>query len=452
MDPGSTTVGELVLLGLLILLNGFFASAEIAIISANKFHLKQQAEAGNRTAKLILQLAENSSRLLATIQIGVTMAGFLASASAALSLSHTLRDWLHTLAIVPQNYLDQFAEPLAVIIVTTLLALVMLVLGELVPKSVALHYAQRISYLSAWPIHILAMLAYPVVQTLTLTTDAIAWLFGVRRRSALPFITAEEIKTMVDAGEEEGVFESEEKAMIYSVFDFGDTLTREVMVPRIDVVAVSVDTPLDQVLDTIIEAGFSRIPVYQDSIDDVVGVLYAKDLLRRMRDDGLPGRAGDLVRSAYFVPETKKVDDLLRELQRDKVHMAVVVDEYGGTAGVVTIEDLVEEIVGEIQDEYDWAEELLVEKVSAREGIFNARIGLDDVNQLMDLDLTTEDVDTLGGLIYSHLGRVPDVGDTVQVKDAEVTVLSLAGRRIKRVRVTKLAEPDPLNADAAPGD
>jgi len=432
-----TGLGELALLAILILVNAFFASAEIAIISVNKLHLKGQAEAGSRTAALILQLAENSSRFLATIQIGVTMAGFLASASAAVTLAHTFHDFFQTLTFVPAPYIDEFAEPLAVATVTVLLSLVMLILGELVPKAVALHYAERFAYLSAWPVYILSLVAYPFVQFLTLATDVITWPLGVRRRSALPFITAEEIKTMVDAGEEEGVLETGEKEMIYSVFEFGDTLVREVMVPRIDVVAVGADMSLDQVLDTIIQAGFSRIPVYRENIDDVMGVIYAKDLLRRMRDNGLVGQASDLARPAYFIPETKKVDQLFREMQRDKIHMALVVDEYGGTAGVVTIEDLVEEIVGEIQDEYDWAEEVVVEKVSDREGIFNARVDLDDVNRLMGLELEAEDVDTLGGLIYSHLGRVPDVGDKVELEEAVITVLSLVGRRIKQVRVTK---------------
>ncbi len=441
LESGSTTLGELALLAILILINGFFASAEIAIISANKLHLKGRAEEGNRTAALILQLAENSSRFLATIQIGVTMAGFLASASAAITLTHTFRDLFQSLTFVPAPYIAEFAEPLAVVTVTVLLSVVMLVLGELVPKAIALHYAERLAHISAWPVYVLSIIAYPFVQFLTLATDVITWPLGVRRRSALPFITADEIKTMVDAGEEEGVLETDEKEMIYSVFEFGDTLVREVMVPRIDVAAVSADTPLEQALEVIVQAGFSRIPVYRENIDNVMGVLYAKDLLRRVQEGGLTGKVGDLARPAYFVPETKKVDDLLREMQRNKVHMAVVVDEYGGTAGVVTIEDLVEEIVGEIQDEYDWAEEVLVEKVNGQEGLFNARIPLDDVNSLMELQLEAEDVDTLGGLIYSHLGRVPDVGDKVELDDAVITVLSLAGRRIKRVRVTKRATP-----------
>jgi len=436
-----TGLGELVLLAILILVNGFFASAEIAIVSVNKLRLKGVAEEGDRTAALILHLAENSSRLLATIQIGVTMAGFLASASAAINLAHVFHDLF--VLVIPAPYADEFAEPLAVVTVTVLLSLVMLILGELAPKAVALHYPERLAYISAWPVYVLSWIAYPLVQFLTLATDAVTRPLGVRRRSALPFITTDEIKTLVDAGEEEGVLESDEKEMIYSVFKFGDTLVREVMVPRIDVVAVGADLPLVQALDVIVQVGFSRIPVYRENIDNVIGVFYAKDLLRQVREGGLTGCVGDLARPAYFVPETKKVDDLLREMQRNKVHMAVVVDEYGGTAGVVTIEDLVEEIVGEIRDEYDWAEEVLVEKVSEREGIFNARVDLDDVNRLMGLNLQAEDVDSLGGLIYSHLGRVPDVGDKVELDEAVITVLSLAGRRIKRVRVTRRTPAPP---------
>jgi putative hemolysin len=249
-------------------------------------------------------------------------------------------------------------------------------------------------------------------------------------------VTEEEIKTLVDAGEEEGVIQEEEKDMIYSIFELGDTLAREVMVPRIDVVALDVTTPMLDALDAIMEAGHSRIPIYEETIDNVAGVLYAKDLLPFLRDGRTDVALRNVLREAYFIPETKRASDLLPDLQQRRVHMAIVVDEYGGIAGLVTIEDLLEEIVGEIQDEYD-TEDPFFEYISDNEYVFDARVDLDDLNRLMSVALPTEDSDTLGGFIYTELGKVPVVGDRVAFADLSLTVESVAGRRIKKVRVKR---------------
>jgi len=232
--------------------------------------------------------------------------------------------------------------------------------------------------------------------------------------------------------------------MIQSIFDFSDTLVREVMVPRIDVAGVTLETPMLQALEVILKAGHSRIPVYRDSIDNIQGILYAKDLLKYLRDGRTDTPLARIVRPAYFIPESKKVDELLQELQQRRVHMAVVVDEYGGTAGLVTIEDLLEEIVGEIQDEYD-SEEPTFEAVNSHEYLFDARVPIDEVNKLLDVELPSEGGDTLGGFIYSQLGKVPAPGDRIEFANVAIEVLSVAGRRIKQVRATVLA-PD----DAAP--
>jgi CBS domain containing-hemolysin-like protein len=267
-------------------------------------------------------------------------------------------------------------------------------------------------------------------------SNAISRLFGAEQAGDMPFVTEEEIKTLVDAGEEEGVIQEEEKAMIYSIFELGDTLAREVMIPRIDVVALDVTAPMTEALDIIMEAGLSRIPVYAETIDNVEGVLYAKDLLPYLREGRTDTALRSILREAYFIPETKKASDLLPDLQARRVHMAIVVDEYGGMAGLVTIEDLLEEIVGEIQDEYD-AEEPFVEFVSDNEYVFDARVDLDDLNRLMNVALPTDDSDTLGGFIYTELGKVPVVGDRVTFQDLAFTVESVAGRRIKKVRIEK---------------
>jgi CBS domain containing-hemolysin-like protein len=264
-------------------------------------------------------------------------------------------------------------------------------------------------------------------------------------------VTEDELKNLVDAGQQEGVLEQDERQMIYSIFRFGDTLAREIMVPRIDVFALPVTMPTLEAVDAVLESGFSRIPVYQESIDNIVGLLYAKDLLRAWREGNHVTSFSELLRTVYYIPESKKVTDLLAEMQAQRVHMAIVVDEYGGMAGLVTLEDIVEEIIGEIQDEYDQAEELLIQQVNEREFLFHGRIDLDDFDDIMETSLAQDDSDTLGGYIYSRIGRVPKGGESLRVGDLELTVEQVLGRRIRKVRVRRLpaiAESDEEKAHA----
>jgi CBS domain containing-hemolysin-like protein len=253
-----------------------------------------------------------------------------------------------------------------------------------------------------------------------------------------PDAREETVAQMVDASEKAGLIESDERAMIAGILQLDRTLTREIMVPRIDVVSVEVDTRLRDALDVIIAGAHSRVPVYEGSIDHVVGVLYAKDLLKALRDGKTDAPLRALLRPACFVPESKRLDELLQELQANKVHMAIVVDEYGGTAGVVTIEDILEEIVGEIQDEYDTGEEPQSERIGQNEAVFDARVTIDDANEMLDLNLPTES-DTLGGLVYQRLEKMPKVGDQVRVGDVVVSVINVTGRRIQKVRVARIA-------------
>ena len=270
--------------------------------------------------------------------------------------------------------------------------------------------------------------------------DAVAFLPLVESRdeSSEPESREEAVEQMVDASERAGLIESEERAMIAGVLQLDRTLTREIMVPRIDVIALDVETSLRDALDVVIAGAHSRVPVYEESVDHVVGLVYAKDLLKTLRDCATDAPLRSLLRPAYFVPESKRLDELLQELQRTKVHMAIVVDEYGGTAGIVTIEDVLEEIVGEIQDEYDTGEEPQIERVGENEGVFNARVTIDEVNETLALDLPSES-DTLGGLMYQRLEKMPKADDQVRVGDVEITVLSMVGRRIKKMRVVKLS-------------
>jgi CBS domain containing-hemolysin-like protein len=256
-------------------------------------------------------------------------------------------------------------------------------------------------------------------------------------------ITENELRSFVDASQRQGVLEKDERQMIFSIFEFGDTLVREIMVPRIDIYALDVDTPIEQAGDALLESGYSRIPVYKETIDNIVGVLYAKDLLRVGRTPGPIKSLRELLRPANFVPESKKLDDLLAEMQAGGIHIAIVVDEYGGVAGLVTLEDMVEEIVGEIQDEYDHGEELSYQKIAEGEYIFHGRINLDDFNEIMGSRLSSRDADTLGGYLFSRIDRVPKVGEKLEEGNVTLTVEQIVGRRIRRVRAQKTASAKP---------
>lgn len=435
---------ELIFLAVLITLNAFFSASEIAVISVPKLRLKQLSEDGNTTAEVLFHLADDSSRFLATIQIGVTFLGFLQSATAAISLSGGLAA---TLATVPVPIVAQSAQALAVGLITIALSLVTLIFGELAPKSIGLAHSERIALFVARPITLLARLASPLVRFLVWATNLVAKPFGGQPRRGLPIVTEEEIKTLVDAGEESGMLEEDEKEMIYSIFEFGETLAREVMVSRVDIVALDADTPLLDAMDVIIKHNHSRVPVYQNNIDNVIGILYAKDLLKVLREKGREAanqiKLSDIVRPAAFTPESKKVDELLEDMQKRRIHMAIVIDEYGGTAGLVTIEDILEEIVGEIQDEYDQAEEALIQELGATEWQIDARANLSDINDLLKTNLPIDESDTLGGFIYESLGKVPLPGDEVQHEDLLLKVVNVAGRRIGKIRVTRIVKEIP---------
>ena len=296
------------------------------------------------------------------------------------------------------------------------------------------------------PVEALSRVLRPLSRALTYVTNGIVRLFGGQTVRHGPFVTEEELRLLVEVGEEEGVLEEEEREMIHNVFELADTSVREVMVPRIDMVTVEADVSVDEAMSLIVQGGQSRIPVYDGSIDNIIGVLYAKDLLRNVAARQHPASVRELVREAYFVPESKRLDDLLRELQQQRVHMAIVVDEYGAVAGLVTIEDLVEEIIGDIQDEYD-KEELLVERISADEYLVDAKISLDELNEVLDTNLTSEEYETLGGFVYAKLDKIPTVGDVVRHDGFTFTILGTKGRRVTKVKVVRHHESEPGDTD-----
>jgi putative hemolysin len=425
---------EIGVIAVLILFNALFSATEMALVTIRKGRLTQQAEDGDQTARRILKLKEDPGRFLAVIQVGITFIGFLAAAFAGVSLSDGLADFLRT---VPA--LAGYADVLALFVVTGILTVFTIIFGELVPKQVGLAHSERVARLFATPVDVLGRVFRPLVAVLTGATRVVSRLFGANV-DASERISADEIRLIIEQGGEQGVLEAEEEQMIHAVIELGDQRVHEVMVPRIAMVSLPTTASFEEAIDTVVEGGHSRIPVYEASIDEIVGILYAKDLLPFLKT-GAPERPPlrSLLRTPVFVPESMTVDDLLHELQRRKVHIAIVLDEYGGTAGLVTIEDLIEEIVGEIQDEYD-VEEPLIVQLSEGEARVDGRAAVDDLEELFDTDLALEDedeYDTVGGLIYHRIGGVPKPGDQVSVDGLDLTVETTDGRRVGKVLVVR---------------
>jgi putative hemolysin len=438
---------ELGIIAVLVLLNGIFSATEIALVTIRRSRLQQLIDEGNRGARRVQRLKENPGRFLAVIQVGITFLGFLASAFAAVSLVEGMGEWLETF-----GPLEKIAGGIALVVVTGLLTIFTIIFGELVPKQIGLAYGERVAMSTSRFIDVLGTIFAPLVGFLTWTTRRISRIFGADV-AADERISAEELRLIIEQGGEQGILEAEEEQMIHAVIELGDQRIHEVMVPRIAMISLSAGATMEQAIDTVIEEGHSRIPVYEETIDEIVGILYAKDLLPFLKDSaGEPPPLRTLLRTPVFVPESMSVDDLLHEFQRRKVHIAIVLDEYGGTAGLVTIEDLLEEIVGEIQDEYD-VEEPLIVKLSDDEARIDGRADVDDLAELFDITLGLEDeaeYDTLGGLIYHRIGGVPKPGDQVQVNGLTLTVETTDGRRVGKVLVVRErheGEPDDDEAD-----
>jgi putative hemolysin len=423
---------ELIIIALLILLNGVFVAAEFALVRVRRTRIEQLVEEGSRGAKRVNRLISKPGHFLAVIQIGLTFVGFLAATFAGASLVGDLAGFF---AGIP--FLAPQAEVIALLAITGLVSLFTIVFGELVPKALAFAHAETLALAFAVPVDLLGRVLSPLVWLLTGITSAITRLFGIADVQQ-ERMTAEELMILVERGGEQGIIEAEEQQMIGAVLELGEMRVHEVMVPRIDIKALALAATLEEIIDAIVNEGHSRIPVYEDSIDNVMGILYAKDLIPYLAKSEQPDIRA-ILRTPLFVPESISVDDLLHSLQRRKVHIAIVLDEYGGTAGLVTIEDLIEEIVGEIQDEYD-VEEPMVEAISDDEARIDGRASIDDLTDHFGIELNSEDkeqYDTVGGLVYHEIGGVPNVGDTVEVGGLTLTVESTDGRRVGKVLVVR---------------
>ena len=435
---------ELLIILALILLNAVFVAAEIALVTVRRTRIDQLVDEGNGAADRVKRLISQPGRFLAVIQLGITFIGFLAAAFAGVSLTVELDRLLGTI-----EPLKPYSGAIALVVVTALLSFVTIIFGELVPKSLALAHPERYSLLLAGPVDLVGRVLNPIVWVLTQVTNGVNRVLGVKD-VVQNQISTEELKLLVERGGEQGVLEAEEEQMITAVIELGDRRVHEVMVPRIAMAAMPVGATFDEAIETIVEHGHSRIPVYEETVDEIIGILYAKDLLPFLRaSTGPRPDIRELLRTPVYIPESMTVDDLLHEFQRRKVHIAIVLDEYGGTAGLVTIEDLLEEIVGEIQDEYD-VEEPMVVQLSDDEARVDGRASVDDLGELFDANLSLDDedeYDTVGGLIYHRIGGVPSPGDRIDVDGLTLTVETTDGRRVGKVLVVRRRDEERVAAE-----
>ena len=420
---------QIVLILALVLFNGYFAAAEIALISARRAALRHRADQGSKAAASALALTEDPTRLLATIQIGITLVGFLAAAAGAVSLAQPVEEWLRSLGM---NWLATLAPGLSVVAVTLVISYMTLIFGELVPKRIGLQKAETVALAVAGPVTWLERVLAPLVWLLTVSTNAVSGLFGMRANAGRSAVSEEELKLLVT---EQGSLLEEEKRMIHEIFELGDTVAREVMIPRVDMVLVQDDQTVNQTSAIMQGTGFSRLAVFHEDHDKIVGIALLKDMLVPITQ----GHGGDPItqhaRPAVFVPETKGILPLLSEMQATRNQIVIVVDEYGGTAGLVTLEDIVEEIVGEIADEFD-PDNKFIQKTSDTEWAIDGRFSIEDAIERGFPVQESDEYETIAGWLLAQLGHIPVAGEALEIAGFVFRVQTMRRRRIARVRVT----------------
>ncbi|WP_369688249.1 hemolysin family protein [Paraliobacillus sp. PM-2] len=428
---------SILILIILILLNAFFAASEIALVSLNDNKVKREAERGDKKAKMLDKLLKEPGRFLATIQIGITLAGFLASAFAADTFATPLAENLHEIG-VPISL--GILNTMSVIVITILLSYFTLVVGELVPKQLALQKAEAIANFSVKPLTLLFKISLPVVWFLNLSTNTLVRLFGVDPHAENEEATEEEIRMMVDIGGEKGTIHTDEKLMINNIFEFNDKEVSDIMTHRTDMCALEINTPLNEVVKIVNEKRYTRFPIYEGDVDHIIGVLHTKDLIPYIQKDKRDYVLGDTLRKPYFVMETQRIDAIFKEMQKNNVHIAIIVDEYGGTDGLITIEDLIEEIVGEISSEHGELDEENHEiiKISPYEYRIAGNTHLYDIEYQLSLDLPVDDYETLNGFLVGEIGYIPNRGENLSITYKKVTfkVEEVSDKRIEKVYVT----------------
>lgn len=437
-DPdGNSIIFQLLLLLFFTLMNAFFAGAEMAVVSVNKNKIRSLAEEGNRRAVIIQGLFEDSTKFLSTIQVAITFAGFYSSASAAAGISPVLARWL-------EGFQIPYSTTIAHNGVTLVLMFFNLVFGELVPKRIALQKAEAFSMLTVMPIHYISIILSPFIRLLSFSTKTVLRILHLKTEDVEEAVTEEEIRALLKQGSEKGTFDDNEREMIDSVFSFTDKNARELMVPRQKVTVLDIEEPLEEMIDEILETRHSRIPVYEDEIDNIIGILYVRDVMIRLRKgDPSKEEIRQMLHEPFFVPEKKDAAQLFREMQEGRIRMAVLVDEYGGFSGIVTIEDLVEEIMGDINEEYEEVEPDVIQ-TGEDEYLLDGSLTLDEINEEFDLKLESEDYDTISGFLIEKLGYIPnqDTKDVVEAGGCQFSVGKIEGNMIRRVRMKKMPQSE----------
>ena len=443
-DPGSPLAIQFILLFVLILINAFFAAAEMAVVSVNKNKIKVLAQEGNKKAAAVQKLLEDSNSFLSTIQIAITLAGFLSSAAAAVGLSDRMAGVLIRIGIA-----ESVATEVAVVVVTIILSYVTLVLGELYPKRLALQHSESIAMFVVRPINAIAFISKPFVWFLSASVNAVLKLTRQKVDMDDEEFSEDEVMSMLEVGRESGVLKEEGQKMINSIFEFDDKLAYEIMTPRTEVFSIDINDPMEEYIDQLMELRYSRIPVYDDDSDKIIGILNIKDYLIKAREEGFDNvDIASIIRKPFFVPETKNIDALFYELQKTRQQIAILIDEYGGFSGIVTMEDIVEEVMGDIDDEYD-EEEPEIEKIYDHTYIVDGATDLDDLNEELGTDLESENSETIGGFIIDILGEIPDEDEdeerVVEYENYVFRIESVKDRRIEKVKLyimPKKEEPE----------
>ena len=416
----------LIYLFFLVLLSGLFSASETALTSLSKFRVKHLQQVNPSKANILSHWVENPHRILTTILVGNNLVNISASTLAA-SLS------------MKYAHIKHLTNAKAMGLSIGIMTFVILVFGEIIPKIYAQQNPERLSFFAIRFIRYLSPLFYPIVKLFTFTANVVIRAFGGKVKPTTSFLTDQEIRSLIKTAEKEQLIEEEEREMIEGVFEFGEKRVSEVMVPRIDIFALDIETPLMDVIEEVKKSGFSRVPIYRENVDNIVGILYSRDLLNYIKGEKilLDIKLENIIHKPIFIPESKRLDELLENLKREKTHVAIVVDEYGGTAGLVTLEDILEEIVGEIEDEYD-REEKIWEEISPHVYVVDARMGIEEAEEEFGISFPQNGFDTIGGFVMEKLQKVPQKGEIVEWKNTKLIVLDADERRVKKIKIIKM--------------
>ncbi|WP_270942245.1 hemolysin family protein [Romboutsia lituseburensis] len=426
-DTG-TLMAQIILIAILTAINAFFASAEMAIVSVNKSKVKKLSEEGNKKARLLEMLIEEPSNFLSTIQIGITLAGFFSSASAATGISEYLSQILKPLNIM-------YSNEISMIIVTLVLSYFTLVFGELVPKRIALKKAEKIALFSVKPIYVVSKIAKPFIKFLSVSTSFVLKITKNNDEDIEEKVSEEEIRALISQSQKDGCIENDEKQMIYGVFEFNDKTVREIMTPRSEMFAINLDDDKDDIIESILNSNYSRIPAYKESIDNIVGILYVKDIIIEAKKVGFNNiDLEKILHEPYFILETRRTNELFKILKAKKVHVAILFDEYGGVCGMVTMEDLIEEIMGDIEDEYD-EEKSIISRIDENNFIIKGSLTVNEFNHKFNTNIEPGEYDTLNGYLLTKLGKIPDEGVEFNLEDITFVINKVNNRKIEDIKV-----------------